>query len=188
MTTNPALELATSLNMEANTIFYNHVKHILAAKSNEISKLQKLSEKEKAYWIDVYKNKFPKQLRNTTFLLFFGHLEETLFHSFEVKKPENVKLGRGTGLEKFKDFIKWSICCSLGEYKPYLHLRDAQYIRNSLLHVAGRVSISKDADAINSILKRNKDYYDVKHDRLEVTPQGLLQAQQAVIKLCEDVQ
>ncbi|MDO6533949.1 hypothetical protein [Alteromonas stellipolaris] len=187
MSDHPALEFATAANLEWATLFHNHVKHAMEARLSLFMESEKLSDSDKNYWKEVYTNQFSKELRVTTFLLFFGHLEETLFNLCKVKKYDQSKLSKGYGVGRFKPMIKELLPYSLSSYKPYEVILDAQYIRNSFLHVAGRVSLSKDNQAINSVLKKRSTDYIMKHDRVQVTPEGLLKLQSSIKLLCIDL-
>lgn len=187
MSEHPALEFATAANLEWAVLFHNHVKQAMAARLQHFVESDELSDDDKNYWKEVYSNQFSKELRVTTFLLFFGHLEETLYNLSKVKKFDARKLAKGFGIGRFKPMIKELLQLPLSEYEPYEVVFDAQYIRNSYLHVAGRVSISKDCEAINSIVnKRNTDYV-INQDRVQVTPEGLLNLQRSIRKLCKDL-
>tara|TARA_Y100000296_G_C5069978_1_gene204399 strand:+ start:95 stop:694 length:600 start_codon:yes stop_codon:yes gene_type:complete len=183
----PALEFATAANLEWATLFHNHVKTAMEARLSCMMESDKISESDKNYWNEVYSNQFSKELRVTTFLVFFGHLEETLFNLSKVKKFDTTKLSKGFGVGRFKPMIKELLHCPLAEYEPYEVIFDAQYIRNSYLHVAGRVSISKDSQAINSIVNKRSIDYRIQQDRVQVTPEGLLHLQQSISKLSKDL-
>ena len=183
----PALKFATDANLKWAVLFHNHVKQALEARLCLFMESDNLSDTDKNYWKEVYSNQFSKELRLTTFLLFFAHLEETLFHLCSVKKYDLTKLSKGYGIGRFKPMIKELLPCPLSSYKPYEVIIDAQYIRNSFLHVAGRVSLSKDSEAIYSVMKKRNSDYIIKHDRIQVTPQGLLGLQTSISSLFNDL-
>lgn len=187
MSEHPALKFATEANLEWAVLFHNHVKQALEARLCLFMESDRLSDADKNYWNDVYSNQFSKELRITTFLLFFAHLEETLFHLCSVKKYNINKLAKGYGFGKFKPIIKEILPFSLSSCKSYEVIIDAQYIRNSFLHVAGRVSLSKDRDAIHSVIKKRNADYIIKNDRVQVTPEGLLRLQTSISSLCNDL-
>ena len=87
--------MVTNLSLTAQ--FHNHVKVILDEKSGEIDSIEELDKGNKTYWKQNYENYFPKKLRETTFLLMFGHLEEMLFLLSKSFNPNNTELGRGMG-------------------------------------------------------------------------------------------
>ena len=187
MSKHSGLKFATSANLEWHVLFHNHVNDAMAFRLNHLLESDKLSESDKKYWEEVYSNQFSKELRITVFLLFFGHLEETLFNLCKAKKFDLSRLDRGFGVRRFKPMIKHFLSTPLNEYEPYKLISDAQFVRNALLHAAGRVSLSKDAKQIKAIVKNRNTFYLIKNDRVQVTPQGLLFLQRAISKFCNDL-
>ncbi|WP_194757491.1 hypothetical protein [Aliidiomarina indica] len=181
------LELATRTNLQWHVLFHNHVKKAMSANLNQLLESDEVDNSSKLYWKEVYSNQFSQELRKTTFLLFFGHLEETLLLLQKVKCWETKDLATGYGIAKFKPMIKELLGVPLGDYEHYELLLDAQLVRNSFLHVAGRLSISKDYEKLSSVLNKRKELYIVKHDRIQVTPKGLLKLQEAVCAITNDL-
>ena len=79
-------------NLYWSAIFHNHIDVILKEKVKEIPEIETLSDKDKVYWKNIYENNFPKLLRNTTFLMMFGHFEEMLYLLWKQYNPSNIEL------------------------------------------------------------------------------------------------
>lgn len=175
-------------NLNWSAIFHNHIDVILKEKVKEIPEIETLSDENRVYWKNIYENNFPKQLRNTTFLMMFGHFEEMLFLLWKQYNPSNVELDKkGFGITKFKTYIKTTLQVDLGQHQSYQQISEAQKIRNSLLHIAGRVSLAKDAKALNSIIKRNPSFYSIELDRVQLHYDGVLNFQKAVRNITEEL-
>lgn len=173
-------------NLDWLAKFHNHVDAILKEKVKEIPDLETLSDKDKIYWKNVYENNFPKQLRNTTFLLIFGHFEEMLFLLWKNYNPSNIELDKkGYGITKFKTYIKTTLKEDLGQNNSYQQISEAQKIRNSLLHIAGRVSLSKDTKILKSIIESNSSLYEIESDRVQLSYDGVLNFQKSVRSITE---
>ena len=180
-------ELATKTNLKWHVLFHNHVKKAMAASLKHLLEAEDVDDSAKLYWKEVYSNQFSQELRKTTFLLFFGHLEETLRLLQQVKGWDEKDLAGGYGIAKFKPMIKGLLGVPLATYEYYEFLLDAQLVRNSFLHVAGRLSISKDHEKLLSALNKRKESYVVKHDRIHITPIGLQKLQEAVCTISSDL-
>jgi hypothetical protein len=175
-------------NLNWSAIFHNHIDVILKEKVKEFPELENLSEKDRIYWEDIYKNNFPKQLRKTTFLMMFGHFEEMLFLLWKQYNPSSVELDKkGFGIIKFKTYIKTVLQVDIGQHHSYQQISDAQKVRNSLLHIAGRVSLSKETKALNSIIERNSKFYSIELDRVQLSYDGVLNFQKSVRSITEEL-
>lgn len=167
-------------NLGWAALFHNHIDAVLKAKAKDIPALEDLDEKGKIYWKNIYENNFPEKLRETTFLLMFGHCEEMLYLLWRDKNSSSIPLDNRHGIPKFKSYIKSAIGGELGNCSDYQYLSEAQKIRNSLLHIAGRVSLSNEKEALESIIKRNTDLYSINLDRIKISYEGLLRLQKAI--------
>lgn len=67
----------------------------------------------------------------------------------------------------------------------YLFVLNAQEVRNSLLHIAGRISMMKDPQKLGAIIKSSKGLYSNKSDRVEISAEALLKLQQSINSLLE---
>ena len=94
---------------------------------------------------------------------------------------------KGFGITKFKTFIKTTLKTDIGQHHAYQQISDAQKIRNSLLHIAGRVSLSKDAQALNELIARKPEMYSIHLDRVQLTYDGVLNFQKAVRSITEEL-
>ena len=173
--------METNLSLTAQ--FHNHVKSILSEKAGEIDQIENLDEAQKEYWKRNYDTHFPKKLRETAFLLMFGHLEEMLFLLSKSHNPHGAHLGNGIGIIKFKPYIQSLLNDELAASRDYQVIREAQIVRNSLMHIAGRISLSRSRKELENLLKKSPNSYQVKADRVQITAEGLKQFQLAVRRL-----
>ncbi len=160
--------------------FHNHVDTALKDRIKEIEVNNELEKADKAFWKREYEVNYPEKLRESSFLLMFGHLEEMLYLLFRSNNPNSIPLDRGNGFSKFKSYIK-NILGNL-DNADYCHIVEAQKIRNSFLHIAGRVSLSRDADKLKKIAKKSK-YYLIENDRVKVKYDGLIALQKAISRI-----
>ncbi len=167
-------------NISCIVLYHNHVDTALKDFLKEVYENSDLDKAEKAYWKREYEVNFPEKLRETSFLLMFGHLEEMLFLLWRDKNPGAIQIDRGHGVSKFKSYIK-NILGSL-DNADYCHIVEAQKVRNSFLHIAGRVSLSNESEKLVK-LSNNSKYYFIEMDRVKITYEGLSALQKSISKL-----
>lgn len=163
--------METNLTLTAQ--FHKHVNVILGEKSAEIDSIGKLNKADKIYWKQNYERHFPKKLRETAFLLMFGHLEEMLFLLSKSFNPHRAEIGSGNGLVKFKPYIKSLLKEELSTSTDYQNIRQAQLVRNALIHIAGRVSLSRNCSELERLVRSSSELYEIENDRIIVTVEGL---------------
>jgi len=177
---NHMFEMMLRQNISCIALYHNHVDSGLKQFLRELDEDKRLTKADKNYWKREYEVNFPEKLRETSFLLMFGHLEEMLHLLWRDKNPASIALGRGNGLSKFKSYIK-STLGSL-DNSDYCHIAEAQKVRNSIIHIAGRVSFSKESDNLEK-LAQNSSYYSIDKDRIKVSVEGLAALQRAISQL-----
>ena len=182
MNENQMFEMMLNINIGCIANFHNHVDTALKEKVKEICEHQDLDIADKAHWNREYEVNFPEKLRETSFLLMFGHLEEMLHLLWRDKNPASVELDNGHGVAKFKSYIKYTLGSEFNNNADYLHIAEAQKIRNSFLHIAGRVSLARDSDALTNIIKKT-DYYRIELDRIKIEYKGLSALQKSISTL-----
>lgn len=144
------------------------------------------SSVDKAYLRINLEKHFPEKLRETSFLLMFGHLEEMLYLLWRDKNPRSVQQDGGYGIKKFKSYIK-DILGELGDNSTYSIIINAQEVRNALLHIAGRVPLSKHKDALKRVAISHPDSYKIENDRIRIELSGLLEFRNAISNLTEEI-
>lgn len=167
-------------NLGLRAQFHDHLTKTLGDKAREIELDDSLDKGNKKYWKLNYEEHFPKKLRETTFLLIFGHLEEVLLLLSRSKNPYKVELTKGVGLVKFKPYIKSILGEELASSDDYQVIREAQFVRNSLIHIAGRVSLSKNREELEGLVKSRPMLYKVDMDRITITVEGVRRFHNAV--------
>jgi hypothetical protein len=167
--------------------FHNHVKNSLKQSKKEFSESDEIKQGDKDFWGHVYKDTFPKQLRTTTFLLMFGNLEEMLYLLWKKQPSNTIELARGNGITKYKPFIKHCLNGALGSSKEYSFISNASEIRNSILHVAGRISLMREPVKLRKIIECSNGLYIDKSDRIEISAEALSELQISISELLEKI-
>jgi len=173
-------EMMLRQNISCIALYHNHVDVALKDFLKEIDVDNELSKSDKAYWKREYEINFPEKLRETSFLLMFGHLEEMLYLLWRDKNPRSIAFDRGNGVSKYKSYIK-DILGSL-DNANYCHIADAQKVRNSIIHIAGRVSLSTEKDKLIKLANGSK-YYFIEMDRIKIKYDGLSALQKEISQL-----
>lgn len=173
-------EMMLRQNISCIAMYHNHVDIALKDFLREIEENAELSKTDKAYWKREYEVNFPEKLRETSFLLMFGHLEEMLYLLWRDKNPRSIPFDRGNGVSKYKAYIKDILGSFDNAY--YCHIAEAQKVRNSIIHIAGRVSLSTEKENLVKLAKDSKFYF-IEMDRIKIKYEGLLALQKAISQL-----
>lgn len=172
-------------NMNCISMFYKHVSVALRDVLKDIENWGELDEGKRNWWTREFEIHYPDKLRQTAFLLMFGHLEEMLILMTKSFNPRRVDLApRGYGLSRYKPYIRDILGPEFSTNRDYQHILQAQTVRNTILHIAGRVSLSKDSEHLKVLASRD-DHYEIKKDRIGVTLNGLAAMQKATLRLLE---
>ena len=173
-------EMMLRQNISCIALYHNHVDSALKDFLKEIELDSEISKADKAYWKREYEVNFPEKLRETSFLLMFGHLEEMLFLLWRDKNPNSVEMDRGNGISKYKSYIK-DILGTL-DNTDYCHIVEAAKVRNSIIHIAGRVTLSTESEKLKK-LAQNSIYYSIDMDRIKISVEGVSRLQKAISQL-----
>jgi hypothetical protein len=95
----------------------------------------------------------------------FGNLEEMLYLLWKKQPSVTIELARGNGISKYKPFIKHCLKGAFGSSTQYSFISNASEIRNSLLHVAGRISLMREPEKLRKIIECSNVLYINKSDR-----------------------
>ncbi len=107
---------------------------------------------------------FDGLLHINTFLMLHSYLEEWLFHLCKAVQPPPDR--NKSGIERFKpSFQALGADLSAGNW---LFLKDAEKVRNCLLHANGRVSLSKNSTEMEKIAQKYPKELSIVQDRLVV--------------------
>ncbi|WP_185839956.1 hypothetical protein [Vibrio cholerae] len=170
-------------NLSNITKFHNHIFDFFKEKLNTL-KVDEQVNPGYANWLkDEYEVHLPNQLRKSTFLMIFGHLEESLYLLWaENGKPECLE-HKAFGLKKYKKFLSCYVHMDLSCNDDYQFVLNCQLIRNAIIHIAGRVSLSKDSEKLKMVIEQHKDCFQINNDRVNITSIGLSKFQQSVDSL-----
>lgn len=153
--------------------------------AKEIDNWEELDKPQRNWWKAEFEKHYPQKMLNTTFLLMFGHLEEMLLLLHKSFNPEKAGFDfKEKGIKKFKLYIKSLLGDRLTNYQ---HILDAQLVRNSLIHCAGRVSLMDNKVKLEKAIRRSPDCYGVDNDRVLVKLEGLVQMQKSIHGLTNEL-
>ncbi len=168
---------AMTHNLQLIIKFHNEQKRLMKNQVSAINeKLKacndKQERKELLHVKEVYINTFDKLLGTNTFLMMYSHLEEFLYHVWKIFGQEQIVSNYGN-LKRFKEIIRNVIGLDLSQDREWEFICDCEKVRNCLLHANGRVSISKDKNDIERIIKKSCGHLSKKKDRVELSGEYL---------------
>lgn len=125
--------------------------------------------------IHIYENYISDNLRNFTLIMHLSNFEEI---STLVCKEMKTPIGKGSSINRFQKGWEKKLERPLGEVSAWGTLKDAAKIRNAILHSAGRISLNRDQEDIERIIKREN--LKNKRDRIYVTENFLNKVKDAI--------
>lgn len=148
--------------------FHNNVRILFKdklrnVKNNEEDKIEQNLQLSALYDYD-------RLLRLNTFLMMYSYLEEWLYHCWKTYLPNENLDGKGS-LGRFKNVVKKLGIDLLS--KTWQNLKNAEEVRNCLLHANGRISLLKDPQKIDTIIQESKSRLCVKMDSIQISGQYL---------------
>ena len=163
---------AATVNIRYIVGFHEYVLEQLGIKEREIvEKIARHKEKDKEL-VDLkiernlYSETYKNNLMVNTFLMLYSHLEEWLYLIWR-KFGKNIELkGKRGSISKYKPFFQVVFKMDLSKDKDWNILKDAQKIRNCLLHANGRIDMVKNKAEMSDIIKRYKSQLFIKTKRL----------------------
>ncbi|TQV76695.1 hypothetical protein FLL45_01675 [Aliikangiella marina] len=168
---------------------HSHINWAIKGRAEEILSFDDLSAADKNYWNHEYKVQFSSHTVKTTFLVIFSYLEEMLHLIWKTYNPNNISTEQGYGISKYKTFMKSVLGIDVGSHNAYQKISEAQLVRNSLLHAAGRISLMQESKSkkLLKLIEKRPNYYKNKSDRIKLTPEGLISLEQSVRTLLEEL-
>lgn len=158
-------------NLSWNVSFHNEIRRLI---HNEIVALNvKLDvaaddkQRELMHEKHVLINNHDISLTLNSFLMQWSLLEEILHHcATTYYKNVTIKYANSS-IQKYNPVIE-SIK-DTSNYTPWLVIISAAKIRNCLLHINGRISLSRDSKWIRTVINKTPEHFKEKHDRLIIT-------------------
>lgn len=174
-------------NMECILRFHEHVEYSVAEFSEKIDGWEGGDEVDNLWWKREFEKHYPDKLRQSTFLLLISHFEEVLYLLSRSFNPDSIKENRHeNGIKKYKPYIKHMLGGELGDCEEYNFIVDAYKVRNSLLHMSGRISISKNPENILSVIYKGS-FYSKEKDRIIINPEGVYSLQKSISYLLDKI-
>jgi hypothetical protein len=167
-------------NLSMHIRYYNDHKRLVSNQVTEITKELNEGRANQEREVDlkaakaVYLNSYHQYMIINTFLLMYSHLEECLAVAFRILVEDGPATSRRTGLERFMENFRERCSVRLAEGPKWAYLQDCSRIRSTLLHAAGNITLVRDRQRIDSVIKRNPEYVAVDNDRLIVREKMLV--------------
>jgi len=175
-------------NLNQITGFHNHVHGFFNDNLSDSQNSTDITIAQKSLLKSEYESNLPNQLRKSVFLMMFGHLEECLYLSWKVAGSPDCVKESDNSLKKYSEFFTKHLKVSLGSNESYRYITDCQFVRNSIIHIAGRVSLSKHRAQLESLIKRNKECFVIENDRIYLTNKGISKFQKSVATFTEQIE
>lgn len=161
-----------------------HNLNLLARFHNDMSQLlhdakdiiwEELEPREAQRRVHLYETDFSKKLRNSVFLMVFGHLEEMLLQLLSQITPEiYARQSNSNLLTRCKPMFMKVLGENPDRECPSLkYIKDASRVRNALIHSSGNVHLMRNPETIEGIVRANSADYEIYIQRVSVTRQGL---------------
>jgi len=170
---NALFRFAAQHNLSLIVRFHNEVRASLAKKLAETDGLLNTTKAHQGRIAllvqrDHHSKVFEEMLRCTTFLLMYAHAEEWFYHVWRTYARTCEVTFRGS-IKRFKPVLKDGLKLDLSNDKNWRCLCDAEKVRDCLLHVNGRVSLTKNPDEIRKIAHERGLILEESLDRIEVS-------------------
>lgn len=156
---------AANTNLNHVIKFHNEVRRLFKIQFQSLGSPKNESDIETKALRDIY-FQFDGLLRIKTFLMLFSHTEEWLFHLCAGAQPPPDR--RRSGIERFKPSLQ-----ALGADLSgggWQFLKDAENVRNCLLHANGRLTLCKNRTEVQDTVKKYVHELDIAQDRIVVHP------------------
>ncbi len=151
----------------------DQLKELEAAKTKDIE-----SESHKNALYD-----YDRMLHINTLLMMYSYLEEWLYHYWKTCVPSADLVSGEGSFGRFKNVAK-----QLGidvSSKLWQDIKNAEEIRNCLLHANGRISLLKEPQKVKAIIERENSGLKIINDRVVVTSDYLQWFNENICKLLD---
>lgn len=174
-------------NLNQLVQFHNHVHGFFNTNLAGSQKDEELSQKEKILLKLEYETHLPNNLRQSVFLMMFGHLEEHLYLAWTSNgRNKEEKNDSADGIKKFKKLFT-NLKVDLKTDQDYQLIVDAYKVRNAFIHTAGRVDFIKKPEEIESVVSKHNKFFEITNKRVNLTNVGILNFNRSVAAFTEKV-
>jgi hypothetical protein len=147
---NQLMAWASTHNLSWLIAFHNYVRALFKEQLQNLEKYETNALGNKLHKDALYH--YDRILHINTFLMMYSYLEEFLFHYRKEYTPNvNLIVGKGS-ISRFKDVVK-QLGVDLSS-KLWQELKNAEEIRNCLLHANGRISLLKNPKKVKTIIEK----------------------------------
>lgn len=149
--------------------FHNYVRGLFKDQLKELEKCENKDIENKLHKSALYD--YDRILHINTLLIMYSYLEEWLYHCWKTYAPNIDLVGRAGSLGRFKNVAR-QLGVNLSS-KLWQDLKNAEEVRNCLLHANGRISLLKDPQKIKTIIEKKNSGLKIVNDHVELSSEYL---------------
>jgi len=163
--------------------FHNYVRRFLKDQLKDLEAAKTKSIENKLHKDALCD--YDRMLHINTLLMMYSYLEEWLYYCWKTYVP-NVALLNGEGsLGRFENVVK-QLGIDLSS-TLWQDLKNAEEIRNCLLHANGRISLLKNPQKVKTILKGRNSGLETIKDRIVISSDYLQWFNETICKLLDSM-
>ena len=166
--------------------FHNYVREFLKDQLKNLEAAKTKSIENKLHKDALYD--YDRMLHINTLLMMYSYLEERLYHCWKTYVPNVVPLNSGGSLGRFKNVAK-QLGIDLSS-TLWQDLKNAEEIRNCLLHANGRISLLRSPQKIKTIIEiieRKNSGLEIIKDRVVISSDYLQWFNETICKLLDSI-
>lgn len=148
--------------------FHNSVRNLFKLELHNLKNIEE-DKLERNLQVNALHD-YDRMLHINTFLMMYSYLEEWLYHCWKTYLPNENIDGNGS-IGRFKNVVK-TLGVDLSS-KPWQNIKNAEEVRNCLLHANGRISLLKNPNKIKTIIQKSKSRLSVKIDSIQISGEYL---------------
>lgn len=167
------LRLSAMHNLNLLAEFHNHISQLMHDAHPVIR--ETLEPGDARLLIHRYENDFSRKLRNSIFLMVWGHLEEMLLLLLHKIKPDvySQAANRSNILKRCRPLFVEVLGDEPERQCPSLnYIKDAYWVRSALIHSSGRIDLFR-SESVEGVVRANGASYEIHTKRVSVTRAGL---------------
>jgi len=161
--------------------FHNYVRRLFKEQLKELGNRENKDLEDKLKKKALYD--YDRILHINTFLMMYSYLEEWLYHFRKTSTPTIPQASEKRGIDRFKDVVKQ--LAGDVSLKPWQEIKDAEVIRNCLLHANGRISLFKKPEKVRAIIEKKNSNLTIDNDRVVISGDYLQQLNLTISSLMD---
>ncbi len=149
--------------------FHNYVRGLFKDQLKDLEKCENKDIENKLHKSALYD--YDRMLHINTLLMMYTYLEEWLYHCWKTYAPNIALVDREGSMGRFKNVAK-QLGVDLSS-KLWEDLKNAEVVRNCLLHANGRISLFKEPQKIITIIEKNNSGLEIVKDHVKISNEYL---------------